>query len=296
MAGAAPDRPALRILSIQSWVSYGHVGNAAAMFPLQRLGAEVWAVNTVQFSNHTGYPGWTGQVFTGEQVAALVEGIATRGALASCDAVLSGYMGSAGVGAAILDAVARARSANARALYCCDPVIGDVGKGVFVREGIPELLRDRAVPAADLLTPNQFELERLTGRRCGTLEEAKGAVAALRRAMAPDGPRAVLVTSLRTAETPDDALDLLAADDHGTALLRVPLLQIQANGAGDVTAALFLLHMLGASGAKAALERAASSVHGLLRRTVEARSAELLLVEAQDEFALPSCRFRAEPC
>jgi pyridoxine kinase len=286
----------LNILSIQSWVAYGHVGNAAAVFPLQRLGAEVWAANTVQFSNHTGYGAWTGQAFTGEAVGALVDGIAARGVLASCDGVLSGYMGDAGVGGAVAGAVGRVRAANPRALYCCDPVIGDVGQGVFVRPGIPEFLRDRALPAADLLTPNGFELEFLTGHPCGTLAEAKRAAAALRGAMAPGGPRAVLVTSLRTEETPGDALDLLAADEAGAFRLRVPLLPVQANGAGDVTAALFLYHVLRGHDARGAMEAAAASVHGVLRRTAEAGSAELLLVAAQEEFVAPSTRFRAEAC
>ncbi len=286
----------MNILSIQSWVAYGHVGNAAAVFPLQRLGAEVWAINTVQFSNHTGYGAWTGQVFTGESVAALVDGIAARGALPGCDAVLSGYMGDAGIGEAILGAVARVREANPRALYCCDPVIGDLGRGVFVRPGIPEFMRDRALPAADLLTPNQFELEWLTGQPCRTLADAKRAVASLRGRMAPGGPRAVLVTSLSTEETPADALDLLAVDDGGAWRLRTPLLPVSVNGAGDAIAALFLYHVLRTGAAKAALEEAGSSVHGLLRRTEEAGSQEILLVGAQDEFVAPSERFRAEPC
>lgn len=286
----------LNILSIQSWVAYGHVGNAAAAFPLQRLGAEVWAINTVQFSNHTGYGAWTGQAFTGEAVAALVDGIAARGALPGCDAVLSGYMGDAGVGAAILGAVARVRGANPRALYCCDPVIGDVDGGVYVRPGIPEFMRDQALPVADVLTPNQFELEWLTGQPCRTLGDAKGAAAALRARMTPGGPRAVLVTSLRTAETPAGALDLLAMDEGGAWLLRTPLLPISANGAGDVIAALFLHHVLRSGDAKLALEEAGSSVHGLLRRTAGAGSREILLVQAQDEFVAPSERFRAEPC
>ena len=286
----------MNVLSIQSWVAYGHVGNAAAVFPLQRLGAEVWAINTVQFSNHTGYGAWTGQVFTGESVATLVDGIAARGVLPGCDAVLSGYMGDAGIGEAILGAVARVREANPRAVYCCDPVIGDVGRGVFVRPGIPEFMRDRALPAADLLTPNQFELEWLAGQACRTLAEAKRAVASLRGRMTPGGPRAVLVTSLRTEETPAEALDLLAMDNGGAWLLRTPLLPIGVNGAGDAIAALFLYHVLRTGTARVALEAAASSVHGLLRRTAEAGLREVLLVQAQDEFVAPSERFRAEPC
>ena len=170
----------MNILSIQSWVSYGHVGNASATFPLQRMGAEVWAINTVQFSNHTGYGSWTGEVFTGAQIGALVDGIAARGVLPRCDAVLSGYLGDPTVGEAILTAAVRVRAANPAALWCCDPVIGDVGRGVYVRPMIPEFLRDRAVPLADILTPNQFELEWLTGRTVTTLDSARAAVAALR--------------------------------------------------------------------------------------------------------------------
>jgi len=284
----------LKILSIQSWVAYGHVGNASAMFPLQRLGAEVWAVHTVQFSNHTGYGAWTGQVFTGRAVQDVVDGIAARGVLPGCDAVLSGYMGDAGIGEAVLDAVARVRAANPAALYCCDPVIGDTGRGVFVRPGIPELMRARAVPAADVLTPNGFELQHLTGRTVSTRADAAAAVADLQSAMAPSGPATVLVTSLRTDDTPDDAVDMLAADRTGAWLLRTPLLPLEVNGAGDAIAALFLFHRLRTGHAAAALEAAGSAVHGLLRRTLEAGSREILLVEAQDEFVAPGRWFTAQ--
>lgn len=285
----------MNILSIQSWVAYGHVGNASAVFPLQRLGAEVWAVNTVQFSNHTGYGAWTGQVFTGDAVRDLVDGIAARGVLPSCDAVLSGYMGDPAIGGAILDAVARVRAANPGALYCCDPVIGDHGRGVFVRPGIPELMRDQAVPQADILTPNQFELEHLTGLPCATLDEARTAVTALRAGMARGGPRAVLVTSLQNRDTPPDAVDMLAADDDGMHLLRTPLLPLAVNGAGDAIAALFLFHFLRTRQVQPAIEAAGSAIHGLLRRTNDAGSREILTVAAQDEFVSPSVWFRAKP-
>ena len=139
----------MNILSIQSWVAYGHVGNASAVFPLQRLGAEVWAIHTVQFSNHTGYGAWRGQVLPATLIGDCVEGIAERGVLPGCDAVLTGYVGDAATGEAILGAVARVKAANPAALWCCDPVIGDVGRGVFVRPGIPEFFRDRALALAD---------------------------------------------------------------------------------------------------------------------------------------------------
>src|ERR1700712_1297507 len=169
----------LNILSIQSWVAYGHVGNASAVFPLQRLGAEVWAINTVQFSNHTGYGDWTGAVYSGQSVRDLVDGIAARGALARCDAVLTGYVGGGGIGGGVLPAVASVRQANPNALYCCDPVIGDINTGVYVRPGIEAFLRTQALPAADIATPNRFEIERLTGISCATLLGAKQAMVRL---------------------------------------------------------------------------------------------------------------------
>ncbi len=286
----------MNILSIQSWVAYGHVGNASAVFPLQLLGAEVWAVNTVQFSNHTGYGSWKGQVFSGEAVAEVIEGIAERGVLPRCDAVLSGYMGDAGIGTAIVQAAARVKAANPKALYCCDPVIGDDDRGVYVRPGIPEFMKTRALPAADIATPNRFELEHLTGRTCRTLDDAKAAVAALQAMMAAGGPRSVLLTSLRSEDTPDDAIDLLAGEGGAFHRLRTPLHPVSVNGAGDAIAALYLFHRLKTGSAAAALEAAGSSIHGLMRRTAEAGSREILTVAAREEFVNPAERFVAVPC
>ncbi len=286
----------MNLLSIQSWVSYGHVGNASAVFPLQRLGAEVWALNTVQFSNHPGYGDWTGEVATPEAVRSLLDGIERRGAFERCDGILSGYLGDPAVGEAVLDAVGRVRRANSRAVFCCDPVIGDDGPGVYVRDGVRLMLRDRAVPQADIVTPNLFELRELTGAACGSREEAKRAITGLQARMRPDGPGVVLLTSLRTNETPRDAIDLLAGEGGRFHLLRTPLIPRGFNGAGDAIAALFLLHRLRSGSAAAALEAAGSSIYGLLRRTAEAGSREILLIAAQDEFVAPSARFSCQPC
>ena len=283
----------MNILSIQSWVAFGHVCNASAVFPLQRLGAEVWAINTVQFSNHTGYGSWRGQVFPASLIRDCVGGIEERGVLPRCDAVLSGYMGDAEIGEAIFDAANRVRAANAKAVWCCDPVIGDVGRGVFVRPGIPEFFRDRALPAADIATPNQFELEWLTG---GPVTDRAGAKAAVTRLQASGRPRCVLVTSLQIEDTPADAVELLAAEGGGFWRLRTPKLRLSVNGAGDAIAALFLFHRQRSGSAAEALSAAASSVYGVLRHTEAAGSREILTVAAQEEFVAPSEVFRAEPC
>ncbi len=280
----------MNILSIQSHVAYGHVGNSAAVFPLQRLGVEVWPVHTVQFSNHTGYGDWLGRVFDASLIRAVVGGIEKRGALGECDGVLSGYMGGADIGAAILDVVATVKRANPAARYCCDPVIGDVGRGVFVAHGIPEFMRGQAVPAADIVTPNQFELDHLSGRESKTLAQARTAVKALHDL----GPRAILVTSLHTDETPEDAIDLLASDETGCFHLRTPKLPLSVNGAGDTIAALFFAHYLRAGTIGQALSAAGSAIFGVLTKTAEVGSREIQLIAAQDEIVKPSRVFEAK--
>lgn len=280
----------MNILSIQSHVAYGHVGNDAAVFPLQRLGVEVWPIHTVQFSNHTGYGEWKCRVFDADLIRELVAGIEQRGVLGECDGVLSGYMGGADIGGAILDAVGAVRRANPSARYCCDPVIGDVGRGIFVRPGIPELMKEKAVPAADIVTPNQFELDYLSGRGSKTPAAARDAV----KAMHDLGPRAILVTSLHTDETPADAIDLLASDATGMFLLRTPRLPLAINGAGDAIAALFFAHYLRTGKIDEAVSRAGSAVFGILAKTAEAGAREIQIIAAQEEIVNPSRLFEAQ--
>jgi len=280
----------MNLLSIQSHVAYGHVGNASAVFPLQRLGAEVWPVHTVQFSNHTGYGAWRGQVFEAGLVRDVVAGIEERGVLPKCDGVLSGYMGDAAIGEAVLEAAAKVRAANGRAQYCCDPVIGDVGRGVFVRPGIPEFMRDRAVRAADVITPNQFELNYLSGSETTSLANTLQAIDKVHAT----GPKTILVTSVHIEDTPKASIDLIASGADGKFRLRTPLLEISVNGAGDAIAALFFFHLLKTNSSAEALSNAASSIFGLMKRTKDAGSREILLVAAQDEFVNPANRFRAE--
>ncbi|MCW6508515.1 pyridoxal kinase PdxY [Lichenifustis flavocetrariae] len=280
----------MNILSIQSHVTYGHVGNAAATFPMQRLGHEVWPIHTVQFSNHTGYGAWRGQVFDAGLIGECVAGMAERGVLAACDGVLSGYMGSADTGIAILQAVATVKSEHPGALYCCDPVIGDIGRGIFVRPGIAEFMRDKAVPAADIITPNQFELELLCGDAVASREAVRAGLATVHAC----GPKAILVTSYLGEDTPEDSIDLLASSPEGLWRVRTPRLDISVNGAGDAIAALFFVHMLDTRSVPEALARASSSIYGLLRRTAEAGSREIALIGAQDEFVNPSTMFMPE--
>lgn len=275
----------MRVLSIQSSVAYGHVGNSAAVFPLQRLGHEVWPVSTVQFSNHTGYGAWRGSPLRPEEVAALIAGIEERGVLGTCDAVLSGYLGEPELGAVVADAVARVKAANPRSTYTCDPVIGNAEAGCFVRPGIPELLRDTLVPVADMVTPNVFELGHLTGTGPTTLEE----VLASADLLLARGPSVVLVTSV--VGRGRDTLDMVAVTEAGAWLVGTPRLPMRAHGSGDLAAALFTAHLHGTGSPAPALAATASSVYGVLRATWESGERELQLVAAQDVIAHPPRQF-----
>ena len=279
----------LNILSIQSSVAFGHVGNSAAVFPLQRIGVEVWPVNTVHFSNHTGYGTWRGIVLPVDAVAEVIQGIEERQVLARCNGVLSGYMGDASLGRIVLEAVAKVRFANPDAAYCCDPVMGDIGRGFFVRPGIPEFMKDHAIPAATIVTPNQFELEYLANLQINDLASALRAVDVI---MAR-GPRVILVTSLRRQDEADDRIGVLAVDGSEAHLIETPLLPLNVNGAGDMTAALFFAYWLRIGSIKEALELTIAAVFEVLEATARAGEREMQLIEAQEGIANPERRFVA---
>lgn len=278
------------ILSIQSSVAYGHVGNSAAVFPLQRLGIDVWPVLTVHFSNHTGYGSFRGPVLAADQIAEVLRGVEERGVLPSCDAVLSGYMGDVSLGALVLDAVAKVKAANPKAIYCCDPVLGDVDRGFFVRPGLPEFMADRAVPQADIITPNQFELEFLAGREVKTLADALAAA----RAVQATGPKIVLVTSLTRQDAPADVIEMLAVAPDGAWIVATPRLPISVNGSGDITAALFLAHYLRSGDPAVALGRTAGTVYAVMEETHRSGKREIQIVAAQDAIATPPERFEVK--
>ena len=277
----------MRVLSIQSCVSYGHVGNSAAVFPMQRLGHEVMPVHTVVFSNHTGYGAWGGQLLSGDVVRDIVHGIDERGGLADVGLILSGYQGGNDIGDAILDAVALVKTRNPKAIYACDPVLGSARSGCFVSPEVQTLIRDRVVPNADLITPNQFELGFLTGTNPLSLEETLAAVDLVRA----QGPSTVLVTSVFRPDRPADTIEMVAVTGEGAWLVQTPQFPFKRNGSGDVAAALFSSHFATEGDAPGALSQTAASVYELLSNTFSADSPELLLIESQDAYVTPQAGF-----
>ncbi|MEV0730583.1 pyridoxal kinase PdxY [Polymorphospora sp. NPDC050346] len=280
----------MKVLSIQSAVAHGHVGNSAAVFPLQRIGVEVVPVPTVNFSNHTGYGAWRGPLIPPPDVAEILLGVEERGVFPQVDVVLSGYQGSVGIGDVIVDVVRRVKAANPSAVYACDPVMGNARSGCFTAPEIPHLLRDRVVPVADIITPNQFELGFLTGTEPASIESTL-ASADLARAM---GPSTVLVTSVERPDREEGTIEMLVVDGAGAWLVTTPHLPFKANGSGDVTAALFTAHYVATKDAAVSLERTASSVFDLIETTYRSGDRELRLVQAQEFYAAPRMQFSAE--
>lgn len=281
-----------KILSIQSHVAFGYVGNRAAVFPLQRLGCEVIVVNTVQFSNHTGYGHWRGDIFSPDHIKEVLQGIQERGELDGLDAIISGYLGDASLGNLILETLESLRLKNPKVIYCCDPVIGDVGRGIFVRPGIPEFFMEKAVPMANIVTPNHFELDYLTHTTTQTLDDVLKACIQLRQR----GPQCVLVTSVRHDKTPADALEVVVSTAEGAwrvVAQRLPM-DPQPNGAGDAIAAIFLAKYLETKRADQALLHATCALDAIFTKTHALNRRELALIHVQDEIVNPTKQYHVE--
>ncbi|MGO4958305.1 pyridoxal kinase PdxY [Luteococcus sp. Sow4_B9] len=277
------------ILSIQSAVAYGHAGNSAAVFPLQRLGVEVWPVLTVTFSNHTGYGAWRGPLVAADDVREVVLGIEDRQVLDQADALLTGYQGSADMGAVILEAAELVKRRNPNAIYCCDPVMGDVGRGFYCLPGIPEFMRDEVLPRADVITPNLFELEFLTGRQTHSVAD----VVASARGVIERGPSTVLVTSVTGEGEAPDVVRMVAVTDDGAWQVETPMIERTFTGSGDLTTAMFLAHLLESGSAQQALGATASIVYSVLRTTADLERKELALIQAQANVNNPEYVFTA---
>lgn len=279
----------MRILSIQSHVTFGHAGNSAAVFPMQRLGHEVYPIHTVLFATHTGYGPPRGPMLRAEDISSTLDVLAERGVLGRVDAVLSGYLGTPQLGAAVGAAVDRVRAANPAVRYCCDPVIGSAARGRYVGDGVPEMFAG-LLRRADVATPNQFELQTLTGVEVRTGADVLQAARRLRA----DGPGTVLVTSVMTSDTPNGSLQMVCVTGDGAWSTTTPLLPVSLPGSGDLAAALFLAHLL-AEPAPVALARTTAAVHAVLSATAAAGSPEMLLVQAQQCLVAPAEQFPVVP-
>jgi pyridoxine kinase len=279
----------MTVISIQSQVAFGHVGNSAAVFPMQMHGIDVIAVPTTLLSNRPGYPTIRGRVLDAELVADLLLGVEERGALDTCQMILSGYLGTPEIAAVVADFVSRARASHPHLIYCCDPVLGDRDRGLFVQADIPPLVRDRLCPLADIITPNHFEFEFLCGAKAMTADK----MIALAQALLARGPSTVVVTSAELADTPGGEIETLAVERAKAWRVRTPKLPIRPNGTGDLFASLFASARVLGSDTPDALAHAASAIFAVLEQTALRGTEEMRIIESAELLVHPKRRFDA---
>jgi pyridoxine kinase len=270
----------MTVISIQSQVVHGHVGNSAAVFPLQACGIEVAAVPTALLSNHPHYSSMRGGVLDAKFVRDLLAGVEERGLVGTCKILISGYLGSPEIAAAVIDFVRRAKARNPRLIYLCDPVMGDTDLGLYVDEDMRALFCEGLVPLADVITPNQFELEHLVGRAPATVE---GFVAAARGL----GPSTVAVTGVQLQDTSSGIVQTLAIEPRAAWMISTPRLSCRPSGTGNLFTALFAAALVQGLTTGAALGRAVSGVYGVLEETERRQSYEMALIASVERMLLP---------
>ncbi|MCS4532894.1 pyridoxal kinase PdxY [Neisseria montereyensis] len=280
------------VLSIQSHVVYGYAGNKAAVFPMQLLGIDTWALNTVQFSNHTQYGHWKGMVIPKEQIGEITQGIDEINALHECDAVLSGYIGAAEQGAEIIASVEKIKTKNPNAIYFCDPVMGHPDKGCIVATGVSDFLRDEAMAKADIIAPNLVELRELTGLPVENFEQAIEAI----KFILKKGPKIVLVKHLSRVGKDPSKFEMVLATQSGIWHISRPLHEFVGKdpvGVGDLTSGLFLANLLNGKSEIEAFEHTANAVNDVMSITHQSGKYELQIIKARDVIIHPQSAYKA---
>jgi len=272
----------VRLVSVSSHVAFGHVGNAAILLPLQRLGVEVLPIMTVQFSSHLGYPDAQGGVIPASLVGSVLQGLERQDILKASDGLISGFLGDPETPAVVARAAAAMKRANPRALFMLDPVLGDSDSGLYVKEAVVAATRSLLVPKASLMTPNLFELKALTGRE----PDNHGHIVAAARQLIAAGPEAILVTSAALPEESAEREEAILVTAEEAWLFATERLHfsVEPHGGGDLLAALFLIARLQGLPLPGAAQRAIAQLFHILKRTQEVDAGELLLLECQDDW------------
>ena len=278
----------MSVLSIQSGVVAGFAGNSAASFCLQRSGVDCWRLDTVQYSNHTGYEGVRGRVFSAQELQDVFEGIREYIGLQHCSAVLSGYLGTLEIADFVLHALKDIRNIEDRTVYLCDPVLGD-DDGFYVNADLADFIGDKLLPEADIVMPNRFELGVLSGL---AVDGRKQVVSAARSLLNRGRTQVCVATGIPV----DQGMSSFAVLKDSAYQVTTPFIKDvdSLGGTGDMTAALFLAQWLKTQDVADSLSKAVSSAYGIIQRTSENKAKELCLIEAQQELQTPSQYFFAQ--
>ncbi|MCZ4281916.1 pyridoxal kinase [Kiloniella laminariae] len=271
------------LISVQSQVCFGHVGNSAATFPLQLLGIDVHAVPTTLLSNHPAHPSVYGREIEAELLEDLLKGLSERGAFARSSGLLSGYLTSVANGDVLVRALKDYKKQNPKGVYILDPVMGDQGSGLFVREGIPDLIADQLLPLADIITPNKFEFEILVGAKAAGYPEM---ISLARSLMIAQSINCVVITSANasveegrnTESGQQGRTAVLVIKKNSAWLLETPLFDQHFSGTGDLFASILVGWVLKGDAVEVAAQRAVTAVYAILKQTTASGSAELNLI------------------
>lgn len=276
------------ILTIQSHVVYGHAGNAAAVFPMQRLGHDVSVLNLLQFSNHTGHGSYAGSVISVDELKSVFSGFKKIGAVENLDAILSGYMGSLEQAQAIYDFIVEVKSTHPHVIYCCDPVMGDERPGMYIKPEVAAFICSHLVPLADWITPNKFELSQLVNRPVASVKDATTACAEL----FDQQKKGILATSIANHS---DMTGLLLMTHQGVFHCETPKYEVvkTVHGTGDVTAATFLSHILNNDNSVLAMEKTVNTMHEIAQYSYRHQLKELGIIPCQDAIAHPQINYKA---
>lgn len=263
----------MHVISIQSQVVHGHVGNSAAVFPLLSKGLQVAAVPTALLSNHPHYPTMYGRVLEPDFLGGLLQGVEDRGLVEASAVLVTGYVGSVENALVIASFVERARALNPKLMYVCDPVMGDDDLGLFVKEDLVDVFRERLVPLAQVITPNQYELELLARRGARTVVDLETCLAKL----SGNAPPLAAVTGCVFDDTIRGQVETVSCSASGFARSAVERLPIRPCGTGDLFTALLIAGLCDDKCLNEAAANATAEVFGVLQATLAAGSNEMLL-------------------
>lgn len=277
------------ILTIQSHVVYGHAGNAAAVFPMQRLGHQVSVLNLLQYSNHTGHGTWGGKAISEEELRDVFRGLKEMGALNSLDCIVSGYIGSVEQAHAIYDFVQEVKTLAPQVIYCCDPVIGDDRPGLYVKPEIAAFHRSHLVPLANWITPNRFELSQLVNQPLSTIQEIIEAC----KSLFNQNKQGILATSIANESHKTGLLLTTKESIYHCETPKYDLIRT-VHGTGDTATAIFLGNLFNGESPEKAMEKTANALHAITQYSFQKQLTELGIIACQEYIACPDNQFKCK--
>jgi len=274
------------VLVISSYVAASRVGGGIAPYVLGPMKVDPVHVPTCLFGRHPGWGPPGGAAVEGDVMAKMLEGIEANGLFAMVDAVVTGHFSKPEQVAVARDAIAKIRAAPrsqehrhspSRPIIIVDPIMGDEGPGLYIKEPVAEALVRDLVPLADLVAPNLWEFARLAGIDISTLRTPDDVA----RAARARGGRWLI------SSVPSPAgVGVLHVDGEAAVIAETPVVEGRVpNGTGDMLTLRFAGGLVSGFEAEGALADAVGATHTVISKTVEWAGTELSLAACSDLLA-----------